>query len=250
MVATSEQSGGQTGGQSGGESGGKNPAKSSGKSGKSSGKPSGDAAGGAVVSVRTGKARLQKLYEEQVAPKVMKEFNLRNPHQVPRLRKIVVNCGVGRFLENQKLKPEIAETVTGTLTTISGQKPVMIKARVSVSNFKVREGAPSAMMVTMRRDRMWHFLDRLINLAIPRIKDFRGVKANSFDKGGTYSMGLTEQAVWPEINMSNINFSHGMHINMIFSDSSPEMSRFILRELGMPFVKPGAEGGATGRKKK
>lgn len=183
------------------------------------------------------KPRLQALYEDKVPEKVMKEFGLRNRHQVPTLRKIVVNAGVGRFLENQKLKPEIRDTVFSTLTTITGQQPVLVIARRSVSNFKVREGAPSAVMVTIRRARMWHFLDRLINLAIPRIKDFRGLKTRSFDRGGTYSMGLTEQAVWPEINMANVTFTHGMHINICFENSTPEMSRFILTEFGMPFVR-------------
>lgn len=185
------------------------------------------------------KPRLQSIYEETVAPKVMKEFGLRNVHQLPRITKVVINCGVGRFLENQKLKPEIRETVVSTLTTISGQRPVMINARKSVANFKVREGAPSAFMVTLRRERMWHFLDRLMNLAIPRIKDFRGVKDKAFDKGGSYSLGLTEQAVWPEINMANVTFSHGMHINVVIENSNPKMSRYLLEQIGMPFVKEG-----------
>jgi large subunit ribosomal protein L5 len=186
---------------------------------------------------QTEKPRLQTLYHETITPKVMEHFSLPNAHQLPRIAKVIVNCGVGRFLENQKLKPEIRETVHETLSTITGQRPILINAKRSVSNFKVREGAPSAFMVTLRRDRMWHFLDRLINLAIPRIKDFRGVKDTSFDKGGTYSMGLTEQAVWPEINVANITFSHGMHINIVFEHSNAEMSKFVLSELGMPFVR-------------
>ncbi len=181
--------------------------------------------------------RLCTLYQDEIASKVMTEFGLKNAHQLPRLEKIVLNCGIGRFLENQKLKPEIRETVLSTLSTITGQRAVEIKARKSVSNFKVREGAPSAFMVTLRSDHMWHFLDRLVNLAIPRIKDFRGLKVSSFDKAGNYSMGLTEQAVWPEINMANVNFSHGMHINMVFVNSNPDRSRFVLSELGMPFVR-------------
>jgi len=180
--------------------------------------------------------RLRALYRETISDKLMKEFKLGNRHQVPKLSKIVVNCGVGRFLENQKLKPEIRDAVFSTLTTITGQRPILIRARRSVSNFKVREGAPSAVMVTLRGDRMWHFLDRLLNLAIPRIKDFRGLKHTSFDGAGSYSMGLTEQAVWPEINMANVNFTHGMHINVVFEGSTPDMSRFALKELGTPFV--------------
>jgi large subunit ribosomal protein L5 len=190
---------------------------------------------------QTERPRLQTLYHDTIAPKVMKEFGLRNVHQTPRMAKIIVNCGVGRFLENQKLKQEIKDTVFSTLSTISGQRPILIKARRSVSNFKVREGAPSAMMVTMRRDRMWHFLDRMINLAIPRIKDFRGLRDSSFDKAGCYSMGLTEQAVWPEIDMANVTFTHGMHINLVFENSTRDMSRFVLAELGMPFVRPDAD---------
>jgi large subunit ribosomal protein L5 len=182
--------------------------------------------------------RLQREFRENVRAKVLQEFALKNPHQAPKISKVVVNCGVGKFLENQKLKPEIRDTVISTLSTITGQRPVMILARKSVSNFKVREGAPSAFMVTLRRDRMWHFLDRLMNLAIPRIKDFRGVKEAAFDPNGNYSLGLSEQAVWPEINMANVNFLHGMHINIVFENSNPKMSRFVLQELGMPFVRP------------
>jgi large subunit ribosomal protein L5 len=189
----------------------------------------------------TTKTRLQTTYETEIRPKVLKEFSLENVHQAPKLEKIVVNTGVGKYLENQKLKQEISDTVEYTLQRISGQRPIMVLAKRSVANFKVREGAPSAYMVTMRRERMWNFLDRLMNLAIPRIKDFRGVKDTSFDRGGTYSLGLTEQAVWPEINMADFNFTHGMHINMVFRNSTPEMSRFVLRELGMPFVKRDAK---------
>jgi large subunit ribosomal protein L5 len=181
--------------------------------------------------------RLQTLYNETIAAKAREEFGIGNPHEVPQLTKVVVNVGIGRFLENQKLKPEIRDTVVDTLAKISGQRPVMVMARRSVANFKVREGAPSAFMVTMRRDRMWYFMERLINLAIPRIKDFRGVKDSSFDKAGNYALGLTEQAVWPEINMANVNFTHGMNLNFVFENSNPERSKFVLRELGMPFVR-------------
>jgi large subunit ribosomal protein L5 len=157
---------------------------------------------------------------------------------VPKVAKVIVSTGVGKRLENQKLKPEHREAVIDTYRKITGQNPIMIKAKKAVSNFKVREGSPSAFMVTLRRDRMWGFLDRLINLAIPRIKDFRGVSDKSFDRGGSWAMGLTEQAVWPEINMANVNFSHGMHVNIVFENSDPKMSRFVLAELGMPFVRP------------
>ena len=183
------------------------------------------------------KPRLQSLYNDEVQGGVLKEFNLGNVSKAPKLAKIIVNVGIGRFLDNQKLKPEIRETVISTLTKISGQKPIMLMAKKSVANFKVREGAPSAFMVTMRGDHMWHFLDRLIALAIPRIKDFRGLNDKSFDAAGNYSMGLTEQAVWPEINMAEVNFNHGMNINLVFENSNPELSKFVLEKLGMPFVR-------------
>jgi len=191
-----------------------------------------------MTTAATASPRLQTLYKEQVAPKLMKEFGLTNVNQVPVIDKIIVNTGVGKQLENQKLKPEIRDTVIDTYRRITGQKPVMTLAKKSVSNFKVREGAPSGFMVTLRRDRMWGFMDRMINLAIPRIKDFRGVSDRSFDKGGSWSFGLSEQAVWPEINMANATITHGMHITFVFENSNPKMSRFVLAELGMPFVKP------------
>ena len=181
--------------------------------------------------------RLLTQYRDIVVPKLREEFSLKNPNQVPRMSKVLVNSGVGRFLENQKLKADIRDTVIETLTTITGQKPIMVLAKRSVANFKVREGAPSAFVVTLRGERMWHFVDRLMNLAMPRIKDFRGVKETAFDQTGNYSMGLVEQAVWPEINMARVSFTHGMNINICFEGSNPEMSRFILRELGMPFAR-------------
>jgi large subunit ribosomal protein L5 len=191
-----------------------------------------------MTSAATDIPRLQKAFKEQVAPKLMKEFGLTNVNQVPVIEKVIVNTGVGKQLENQKLKPEIRDTVIDTYRRITGQKPVMTLAKKSVSNFKVREGAPSGFMVTLRRERMWSFLDRMVNLAIPRIKDFRGVSDRSFDKGGSWSFGLSEQAVWPEINMASVNFSHGMNITVVFRNSNPKMSRFALAELGMPFEKP------------
>jgi len=145
---------------------------------------------------------------------------------------------VGRHLENGKLPSSVKETVLSTLNAVSGQKPIVIKAKKSVANFKLREEMDSAAMVTLRRERMWHFLDRLINLAAPRIKDFRGLSDKSFDQGGNYSMGLTEQAVFPEIDMGRVNFTHGMHINLVFRNSNPEKSKLVLETLGMPFRKP------------
>ncbi|MBX3385893.1 MAG: 50S ribosomal protein L5 [Phycisphaeraceae bacterium] len=181
--------------------------------------------------------RLKTRYDAEIGSKVGEKFGLKNPMQRPRLRAIVLNVNLGRHLEGTKLPPTVRQTAIETLTKITGQKPVVIKAKKSVSNFKVREGYETAIMVTLRRDRMWHFLDRLINLATPRIKDFRGLNDRAFDRQGNYSMGLTEQGVFPEINMAEVNFTHGMNINFIMSDSNPEMSRFVLGELGMPFKK-------------
>ena len=190
-----------------------------------------------VMTVTIEKPRLRSLYNDEVKADVLKEFDLGNIHKAPKLAKIIVNVGIGRFLDNQKLKPEIRETVISTLTKISGQKPIILMAKKSVANFKVREGAPSAFMVTMRGHHMWHFLDRLVSLAIPRIKDFRGLNDKSFDAAGNYSMGITEQAVWPEINMTEVNFNHGMNINLVFENSNPELSKYVLEKLGMPFVR-------------
>lgn len=182
--------------------------------------------------------RLRARYADEVRPKIAEKFGIGNRMQMPELEKITINVNVGRHLDGTKVPANIRETVIKTLTTISGQKPVVVKAKKSVSNFKVREGYDSAVMVTLRRERMWSFIDRLINLATPRIKDFRGLNDKAFDRQGNYSMGLTEQGVFPEINMAETNFSHGMNINFTFSNSDPEKSRFVLAELGMPFRKP------------
>jgi large subunit ribosomal protein L5 len=182
-------------------------------------------------------ARLKARYEEAVRAGITEKFGLDNPMQMPRLEKITLNVNVGRHLDGTKIPVSVREAVIHTLTTISGQKPIMIRAKKSVSNFKLREGYESAYMVTLRRDRMWHFLDRLVNLATPRIKDFRGLSRKAFDRQGNYSMGLTEQGVFPEINMAEQNFTHGMNINMVFRNSNREMSEFVLEELGMPFKK-------------
>ncbi|MCL4198731.1 MAG: 50S ribosomal protein L5 [Phycisphaerales bacterium] len=183
------------------------------------------------------KTALQEKFEKEVLPKVKEKFGITNPMALPRLEKVVINTGMGKQLENNKLKPEIRDAVLGTLAAVSGQKPVLLTAKKSVANFKVREGATSAAMVTLRRDRMWSLLQRVIHLAIPRVKDFRGLKDTSFDKQGNYSFGFSEQAVFPEIDMGKVTFSHGMHINISFRNSNPAISRFVLAELGWPFKR-------------
>lgn len=182
--------------------------------------------------------RLHVRFKDDIDPKIGEQFGLKNPMSRPRLDKIVLNVNMGRHLEGNKIPANVKDTVIDTLTTVSGQKPVIVKAKRSVSNFKVREGADTAARVTLRRDRMWHFLDRLVNLTTPRIKDFRGLPDTSFDAGGNYSMGLSEQAVFPEIDMGRVSFTHGLNINIVFSNSNPDMSRFVLTELGMPFRRP------------
>ncbi len=182
--------------------------------------------------------RLQTRVKTHVAKTLAEKFGVNNPMQAPRLSKIVVNVNMGRHLEGNKLPAHVKATVLDTIQRVTGQKPVVVIARKSVSNFKLREGAESSAVVTLRRDRMWHFLDRVINLACPRIKDFRGLKATGFDKQGNYSFGLNEQGVFPEINMAEATFTHGMNINLCFDRSTPELSRAVLTELGMPFVKP------------
>lgn len=192
---------------------------------------------GAVEGEPAVSSRLSKRYAEEVGPQVMSEFGVKNTMALPKLEKITINVNMGRHLEGTKVPSNVRETILSTLTQISGQKPVLIAAKKSVSNFKVREGYETAAMVTLRRDQMWHFLDRLVNLTTPRIKDFRGLKRKAFDRQGNYSMGLTEQGVFPEIDMSSVTFTHGMNINFCFSNSDPAKSEFVLESLGMPFTK-------------
>ena len=191
------------------------------------------------------KPRLKALFEDTICPKLEAEFGLKNKMEMPKLEKITINVNVGRHIDGTKVPANITDAVIHTLTTISGQKPQMILAKKSVSNFKVREGYVTAYKVTLRRERMWHFADRFMNLATPRIKDFRGLSDKAFDRQGSYSVGLNEQGVFPEINMAEQNFTHGMNINFSFSNSNQKVSRFVLAELGMPFKKP-----AKSKKKK
>ncbi|MBL9001148.1 MAG: 50S ribosomal protein L5 [Phycisphaerae bacterium] len=229
--------------QKGGKPEGKGPAKEGGKDAKRGGP------GGAKKSPVQHEAaeadsgprvppRLQVQYDQSVRAKLGEQFGLKNPMAQPRIDKIVVNVNMGRHLEGAKIPPHVRGQVLDTINKVTGQKPVVLKAKKSVSNFKVREGLETAAMVTMRRDRMWHFLDRLINLATPRIKDFRGLPDKAFDKQGNYAMGLTEQGVFPEINMAEAQFTHGMNINVCFRNSNPKLSKFVLEQLGMPFRKP------------
>ena len=186
----------------------------------------------------SGTPRLKTRYEDEIRAKFAEKFGIANRMAQPKLEKVVINVNMGRHLDGTKVPANVKNQVLDTLTTISGQKPVLVHAKKSVSNFKVRAGYETAAMVTLRRERMWHFLDKMINLAAPRIKDFRGLPPKAFDRQGNYSFGLTEQGVFPEINMAEATFTHGMNINLSFSNSDPEKSRFVLEEMGRPFRKP------------
>jgi len=179
--------------------------------------------------------RLKQKFTSEVAAKVKEQYEVVNPMALPRLDKIVLNVGMGRELEGTKLKAVPKEQVISDLALVSGQRPIMKRATKSVSNFKIRAGYEVGAMTTLRGARMWEFLDRLISLAIPRIKDFRGLNPRAFDGRGNYSFGITEQGVFLEVNMSEAKFMHGMNITLVFRNSTDELSRFVLREMGMPF---------------
>jgi large subunit ribosomal protein L5 len=177
--------------------------------------------------------RLKESYKNNVAPALMKEFGYENVMQVPRLVKISVNIGMGEALQNNKA----IETATGDLAAVTGQKPVVTKARRSISVFKLREGMPIGIMVTLRGDRMWHFLDRLINIVLPRQRDFQGVSTDSFDGRGNYSVGLREQLVFPEIEYDKIDKVRGMEITIVTTAKSDNEARRMLALMNMPFKR-------------
>ncbi len=181
--------------------------------------------------------RLQEKYQSEVRDQLMKEFSLRNVMQVPRVEKVVVNIGVGSETQDNS---KALDAAVGDLTIITGQKPVVAKARKSISNFKLREGKPIGVKVTLRGQRMWAFLDRLVNVALPRVRDFRGVPAESFDGRGNYTLGLREQLVFPEIENDKIDKVRGLEITVVTTAADDEQGRRLLQLLGMPFVKKGA----------
>jgi large subunit ribosomal protein L5 len=176
-------------------------------------------------------ARLKELYEKEVVPKMMTEFGYKNRMQVPRLNKIVINMGLGEALQN----PKILETSVKEVAAIAGQKPVVTKSRKSIANFKLREGQSIGAMVTLRRDRMYEFFDRLVSIAIPRVRDFKGISSRSFDGRGSFSMGIREQIIFPEIDYDKIEKIKGMNITIVTTAKTDEESRSLLSHLGMPF---------------
>lgn len=178
---------------------------------------------------------LKERYSEEVVPALMQSLHIENIMQVPRVEKVVVNIGVGEALDN----PKSLEGAVDDLTKITGQKPVITKARKSIANFKLREGRAIGAKVTLRGERMWSFLDRLMNVAMPRMRDFRGVSGNSFDGRGNYTLGLREQLVFPEIEYDKIDKVRGLEITVVTSAQTDEEGRELLRLLGMPFSKEG-----------
>jgi large subunit ribosomal protein L5 len=174
-------------------------------------------------------------YINEVAPALMDALNLDNVMQIPRIQKVVVNIGVGEALENAKA----LDAAVADLTQITGQKPVINKARKSIAAFKLREGRAIGVKVTLRGERMWSFLDRLINIALPRVRDFRGISPNSFDGRGNYTLGLREQLVFPEIEYDKIDKVRGMEITIVTSARNDDEARQLLDMLGMPFRKEG-----------
>jgi large subunit ribosomal protein L5 len=177
--------------------------------------------------------RMRERYQKEIAPALLKAFDFKNAMQVPRVEKVVVNIGAGEALDN----PKALEAAVGDLTTIVGQKPITTKARKSIANFKLREGRLIGAKVTLRGERMWAFLDRLLNVALPRVRDFRGVSANAFDGRGNYTLGLRDQLVFPEIEYDKIDKLRGMEITIVTTAQTDEHARALLELLGMPFAK-------------
>jgi large subunit ribosomal protein L5 len=175
--------------------------------------------------------RLKARFQKEVAPTLMKEFELRNPMAVPHLHKIVVNMGVGEATQNAK----ILDPAVNELGQITGQKPVVTRAKKSIAAFKVREGQAIGAMVTLRGDRMYEFFDRLVNVVLPRVRDFKGVSTKSFDGRGNYTLGLHDQLIFPEIDYAKVDKRKGMNVTIVTTARSDDQSRALLRHLGMPF---------------
>lgn len=177
--------------------------------------------------------RLQDKYQNEVVPAMMKEFNYKSVMEVPAIEKVVVNIGVGDAIQNSKLLDEAVEE----LAAITGQQPVITKAKKSIANFKLREGMPIGCKVTLRRQKMYEFLDKLFNISLPRVRDFRGVSDTSFDGRGNYTLGIKEQIIFPEIDFDKVNRSRGMDVVIVTSAKTNEEAKALLTKMGMPFKK-------------
>jgi large subunit ribosomal protein L5 len=178
---------------------------------------------------------LKERYDEEIVPALAKSLNMDNIMQVPRIEKVVVNIGIGEALDNAKA----LDAAVSDMTHITGQKPIVTRARKSIANFKLREGRQIGVKVTLRGERMWAFLDRLMNIALPRVRDFRGISPNSFDGRGNYTLGLREQLVFPEIDYDKIDKIRGMEVSIVTTARTDEEGRQLLQLLGMPFKKEG-----------
>lgn len=178
-------------------------------------------------------ARMRGIYDQTVVPALQEEFKYGNPHQVPRLVKAVVNMGLGEAVQN----PKIIEAAQNELSQIVGQKAIVTRAKKSIAGFKLREGMPIGVAVTLRRERMWEFLDRLMNVALPRVRDFRGVSGKGFDGKGNFSMGVREHIIFPEIDYDKTDKIKGLNISVVTTAQTDEEAYALLRHLGMPFRK-------------
>ena len=178
---------------------------------------------------------LKERYQKEVMPALMKELKITNVMQVPRIKKVVVNIGLGEAMDNAKA----LDAAVGDLNQITGQKPIVTKARMSIANFKLREGRAIGAKVTLRGERMWSFLDRLMNIALPRVRDFRGVSPNAFDGRGNYTLGFREQLVFPEIEYDKIDKLRGLEVTIVTTATNDDHGRELLQKLGMPFRKEG-----------
>ena len=178
-------------------------------------------------------ARMKELYTAEVAPALMKEFGYKSTMQIPRIEKVVVNVGCGEAREHAK----ILENVVGDLSKITGQKPVITKARKSIANFKLRAGMPIGAKVTLRGEKMWELLDRLFNVALPRVRDFQGINPNAFDGRGNYSLGIKEQLIFPEIEYDKIDKIRGMDVVICTTATTDEEARALLSKVGAPFAR-------------
>jgi len=187
------------------------------------------------MKTNTATPRLAETYKKDIAPQLIKKFGYKNIFQVPRIKKVVVNMGVGAGAEDIK----VLEAAMADLTTITGQKPVITRAKKAIANFKIKQGSPIGCKVTLRGARMYEFLDRLINIALPRIKDFRGISSDTFDGSGNFAFGLREQTIFPEIEVDRVAKVQGMDVIIVTSAKSNDEAREMLRFFGIPFKKQG-----------
>ena len=176
-------------------------------------------------------ARLKEKYRKEIAPALAKEFGIKNSMAVPKISKVVVNMGMGEAISNAK----ILDTAVDELKSVTGQKPVVTKAKKSIASFKLRQGMNIGTMVTLRGDRMYEFLDRLISVALPRVRDFRGISGKAFDGRGNYTLGIREQLIFPEIDFNKVDKTRGMNISIVTTAGNDEQARALLKALGMPF---------------